>query len=329
MKTRTSQLILVTVSALAVVLLAWGPWRNSVGTGQGGATPEPIYMYVNGLPVYLSHRDAFATEVRSTSPELSAAQIDADVKDRFVEMVVWEQQAQALGVVVPQDDINAGITNVYQAATEFPEQMATDVLVRVTQQGFSSLEEYLTAGEDVFRQGYAEGYARRTLEAQAAISTPSPEEIQAAIQDASGQISLLSVEFGEEVQAEQFKQDVLAELQVPGLGVARREIEELFYRHTGTPTPDPNAIAIAIGTSYDLNGTIPQPLFVTNAVGYPVGHVGMVEDAGVYTVYLVLAKDPEPDATAIVRGLVDRRRKEFVHDMIRELIAEATVTMLP
>lgn len=329
MKTRTSQLILVTVSALAVILLAWVPWRNLVGTGQRGATPEPIYMYVNGLPVYLSQRDALATEVRSTSPELSAAQIDADVKDRFVEMVVWEQQAQALGVVVPQDDVDAGIMNVYQAATEFPEQMATDVLVRVTQQGFSSLEEYLTAGEDVFRQGYAEGYARRTLEAQAAISTPSPEEIQAAIQDARGQISLLSAVFGEESQAEQFKQEVLAGLQVPGLGVARIEIIELFYRHTGTPTPDPNAIGIAIGTSYDLNGTIPQPLFVTNAVGYPVGHVGMVEDAGKHTVYLVLAKDPEPDATAIVRDMVDRRRVDAVDAMIQELVAEATITMVP
>ncbi len=328
MKTRTPQLIVIAVSALAVALLAWIPSRKSGGTGQGSATQAPIYMYVNGLPVYLSQRDELATEVRSASPELTAAQIDADIKDRFVEMVVWEQQAQALGVVVPQDDVSAEIMNVYQAATQFPEDVSTAVLPRVTQEGYSSLEEYMAAAEGVARQGIAEAYARETLEAQAAISTPSPEEIQVAIRNARGRISLLSAELDEAFQAEQLKQEVLAQVQVSGLNGALTEIRELFYRHAATPTAGALGI-VTIGTSYDLSAANLQPLSVTDSAGYPVGHVGIVEIAGEYTVYLVLAKDPEPDPTAIVRDMVDRRRMEAVDEMIQELIAMATVTMLP
>lgn len=322
-----SKSALIAASMAAVILFAWLSLSRSDETIQDGDTGYPIYMQVNGIPVYQAQRDVLATEVRSANPELSAAQINAMIKADLVKMVVWEQQAEALGVVIPQAEVDHMIESLVGAATLEPETFSTEVMSRLMQDGHSSLEAFATAAQNTYRQSLAEAAAEKTLVASAVVPTLSPQEIEDVLRETRGSIGILSAAFEDEVLAAQFRQEVYAQIQATGLHGSIDEIEAMFYRHVATPTPGPLGI-VAIGTTYDL-GESDLPSFVTAAASQSVGYVGLEAAGGEYTVYLVVSTSPASDPTAAAQEIMDKRRQDAVRATIEALSAAAVVTMAP
>ncbi|MBK7780682.1 MAG: hypothetical protein IPJ58_07920 [Ardenticatenia bacterium] len=323
-----SKSTLIAASMAAVILFAWLSLSRSNETIQDGNTGYPIYMQVNGIPVYQAQRDVLATEVRSANPELSAAQIDAMIKADLVKMVVWEQQAEALGVIIPQAEVDHMVESLVGAATLEPETFSTEVMSRLMQDGHSSLEAFATAAQNTYRQSLAEAAAEKTLVASAVVPTLSPQEIEDVLRETRGSIGILSAAFEDEVLAAQFRQEVYAQIQATGLYGSIDEIEAMFYRHVATPTPGPLGI-VAIGTTYDLGESDPLPSFVTAAASQSAGYVGLEAAGGEYTVYLVVSTSPASDPTAAAQEIMDKRRQDAVRATIEALSAAAVVTMAP
>ncbi len=279
----------------------------------------------DGIPVYQAQRDVLATEVRSANPELSAAQIDAMIKADLVKMVVWEQQAEALGVIIPQAEVDHMVESLVGAATLEPETFSTEVMSRLMQDGHSSLEAFATAAQNTYRQSLAEAAAEKTLVASAVVPTLSPQEIEDVLRETRGSIGILSAAFEDEVLAAQFRQEVYAQIQATGLYGSIDEIEAMFYPTCRHASPGPTRCCRLAPPAPPPLPTLVPPSSPRQSAGY----VGLEAAGGEYTVYLVVSTSPASDPTAAAQEIMDKRRQDAVRATIEALSAAAVVTMAP